>query len=106
MTNIKALRDEIALYLWQFINGKQSEPAGAETLAKRAVIDFDYLENELCHGRPFLLGERATLVDCTLAAGIQFARFREMGLPGTYPAITEWYEAYKARPHVQAHLFF
>ena len=86
--------------------GHEADPAGAKFLAKRAALDLAYLEDLLSDGRPFLAGDRVTLADCTLAAGLQFARFRSVDLPGTYPHIERWDKAYKARPHVGQHIIF
>ncbi len=58
-----------------------------------------WMEALLGDGRPFLAGERPTLGDGTLAAALQFGRFRELpeiDLAG-YPQLARWDAAYRAR---------
>lgn len=59
------------------------------------------LNNRLSDGRPFVMGDKVTIADCTLAAGLQFARFA-----GALPSpdlvhITSWDENYRARDAVR-----
>ncbi len=39
-----------------------------------------------------------TVADCTLAAGLQFARFGEVELPDRWPHLMAWDERFRARP--------
>ena len=60
---------------------------------------LQWVEALLADGRPFLGGDRPTLGDCTLAAGFQFGRLRELpeiDLSG-YPALARWDAAYRER---------
>jgi glutathione S-transferase len=56
------------------------------------------LDARLSDGRSFLTGERVTIADCTLAAGLQFARFGELRVADRYDHVRRWDEAYRARP--------
>lgn len=56
-----------------------------------------YLEAGLAHGREFLMGERLTLADCTLAAGLQFARFANLDLLAQHPNLQRWDVTYRKR---------
>lgn len=55
------------------------------------------LEARLADGRPFLAGEALSIADCTLAAGLQFARFGDVPLPGEHPHLARWDLAYRER---------
>lgn len=67
--------------------------------ARAALPDgLAVLEARLCDGRPFLAGEAVTVADCTLAAGLQFARFAGVELPGELPRLRRWDRAYRERP--------
>lgn len=60
--------------------------------------NLDVLESRLDDGRPFLMGDAPTMADCTLAAALQFGRFREFPFPDGYPAIRAWDERFRDRP--------
>ena len=59
---------------------------------------LNVLEAALSDGRPFLAGETPTVADCTLAAGFQFGRFRQVELPGGFERLVAWDERFRARP--------
>jgi len=78
-------------------------PNPAVAAAARAALpsNLKVLDNRLSDGRPFLAGDRPTIADGTLAAALQFGRFREITVTDGYPHIRRWDEAYRARPEVQ-----
>jgi glutathione S-transferase len=47
---------------------------------------------------PFVCGERPTIADCTLWAGLGFARFGGVEIPGRHRHLARWREAFAARP--------
>ena len=59
---------------------------------------LDYLESLLADGRPLLLGENASIADCTLQASLQFVRYVECDVFGDRPLLRAWDERYRERP--------
>jgi glutathione S-transferase len=55
------------------------------------------LEARLSDGRAFLAGERATIADCTLAAGLQFGRFAGVTLEERFANLAAWDRRYRSR---------
>ena len=58
------------------------------------------VDERLSDGRPFLMGDRVTLADCTLAAALQFGRFRGVEVDPAFEEVRRWDAAYRARPEV------
>ncbi len=56
------------------------------------------LDDALSDGRPFLAGETPCVADCSLAAGLQFGRFRGVELPTGFEHLRGWDERFRARP--------
>ena len=83
--------------------GRPPKPEVAEEARTSLPSGFAYLDQLLADGRPFLAGERPTIADCTLAAGLQFARFGGCGdaLTDGYERIERWDAAYRARPEAE-----
>lgn len=77
--------------------GYPANPAVAEHARKRLTQPLAYLEGLLADGRPFLAGERPTVGDCTLAAALQFGRFRKLAFLDESPRLAAWDERYRAR---------
>ncbi len=73
-------------------------PELAAAFAAQLPRRLDHLEGLLSDGRPFLIGDRVTVADCTLAAALQFARFREMEFIEDHPGIQRWDAEYRKRP--------
>jgi glutathione S-transferase len=69
--------------------------AHARTLLPPALA---VLDARLADGRPFVAGERPTIVDGTLAAALQFARFGEVEIDPRYEALARWDRSYRERP--------
>jgi glutathione S-transferase len=60
------------------------------------------LDDRLSDGRPFVAGERPTIVDCTLAAGLQFARFGGVAIDPAFVHLLRWDAAYRSRGPAKA----
>jgi glutathione S-transferase len=60
------------------------------------------LDERLSDGRPFLAGNRPTIADCTLAAALQFGRFRQIEPDPTLEHLARWNAAYRERPAAKA----
>lgn len=80
--------------------GLPQDPAKAAELAERIQPGFDWVNDLLSDGRPFISGDAPGLADCTLAAFLQFMRFTETDLLGARDALRRWDESYRARPTV------
>lgn len=72
--------------------------AHARTMLETGLRYFDAL---LADGRPWVAGAEVTVADCTLEAGLQFARFAELGLLERHPRLARWDRAYRERPAAQ-----
>lgn len=59
------------------------------------------LNDTLSDGRPFVMGNQVSIADCTLAAGLQFARFAGVRLSPDCEHIIAWDEKYRARDAVR-----
>jgi glutathione S-transferase len=60
------------------------------------------LDERLSDGRPFVAGERPTIADCTLAAGLQFARFGGVSVDPAFAHLLRWDAAYRGRAPAKA----
>jgi glutathione S-transferase len=76
--------------------GLPPNPALAEVEAARIPSGLERVEGWLA-GREFLMGERPSIADCTLLAGINFGRFGDFEVGAEYPEIRRWYEAFALR---------
>lgn len=85
--------------------GLPARPELAKYFRGRMPSSLDFLEGLLKDGRPFLAGEAVTVGDCTLAAGLQFARFGGLDVLGDYPALLAWDGQFRARPSAASVLF-
>lgn len=77
--------------------GRPPNPAIAAHFRAKLAPKLDYLEDLLSDGRPFLAGVAPTVADCSMAAALQFGRFREMDFISGHPEIQRWDKAYRAR---------
>ena len=78
--------------------GWPPNPGLTEFGRKGLEIGLSSFESILSDGRPFVCGERPSVADCTLAAGLQFARFGKLELPGEHPNLERWDRSYRERP--------
>lgn len=60
------------------------------------------LDERLADGRPFLAGERPSIADCTLQAGLQFARFGKVEIDPGLASLARWDRSYREREPAQA----
>ena len=78
--------------------GAPLEPAVAESARSVLPDGLRVLDDTLADGRPFIAGERPTIADCTLAAALQFGRFRYVTVDPAFENVVAWDERYRARP--------
>lgn len=82
--------------------GRPPEPEKAEQLLASMQTPLDYLEALLGDGRDMLLGDNATVADCTLQSSLQFMRFVEADIMGERPLLRAWDARYRERPAAKA----
>lgn len=80
--------------------GHPPSPERAAYFRERAAEALGHLDAVLADGRPWLAGERVTLADATLAAGLQFARFGELEPDplASFDRVAAWDARYRERP--------
>ena len=78
---------------------RDDEKAAQMEAAMQAPLD--YLEQLLSDKRPLLLGDAASIADCTLQASLQFMRYIETDVFGERPLLRAWDERYRERPAAQ-----
>jgi glutathione S-transferase len=76
-------------------------PAVAEHYANMLPAGLRHIGGLLRDGRPFIAGDRPTIVDCTLGAALDFGRWRGVALNDEYAEVIAWYERYRARAAVR-----
>ena len=84
--------------------GCPRDDAKAAQMEAAMQAPLDYLEEKLSDGRPLLLGDRVSIVDCTLQASLQFVRYVEADVFGDRPLLRDWDVRYRTRPAAQAAL--
>ena len=67
---------------------------------ERLETRLGHLDRALADGRPFLAGDRVTVADCSMAAGLQFGRFRGFEFLDAFEHVRRWDAHYRARPEV------
>lgn len=82
--------------------GYPANPPVADYFHGRLPAKLDYLEDLLSDGRPWLAGERVTVADCTLAAALQFGRFRKIDPLGERAGLRAWDERFRGRESARA----
>jgi glutathione S-transferase len=86
--------------------GLPALPQVAEQARPLLARALEVLDERLSDGRPFLAGPSVTIADCTLAAGLQFARFGGVGLDARFRRIERWDRSYRERLAAKAVLAF
>ena len=81
--------------------GLPPNPAVADFHRKILPRQLAHLEGSMDDGRTFLGGDRVTVADCTLAAALQFGRFRELEFLSEYPALRAWDGRYRKRSEIE-----
>ena len=84
--------------------GLPPSPDIAASAGQMLADTLRLLDRRLADGRPFLAGAQLTIADCTLAAGLQFARFGEVAVPDDLAHLHRWDAAYRRRPAALATL--
>ncbi len=82
--------------------GRPPDPEKAAEMEAEMQTPLDYLETSLGDGRPLLLGEEASIADCTLQASLQFVRYVEADVLGDRPLLRAWDDRYRERPAAKA----
>jgi glutathione S-transferase len=77
--------------------GLPPNPAVAENAREALPAHLAIVEDRLSDGRPFLMGARPSIADCTMAAALQFGRARSIEIPAAYEAIARWDGAFRER---------
>lgn len=77
-------------------------PEIAAAMRKDLPDAWRRLDDTLSDGRPFLAGERPSIADCTLAAGLQFGRFRGVEMDPGHEHLARWDRAYREREPAKA----
>jgi glutathione S-transferase len=77
--------------------GRAPDPAVANHYRDKLPPKLEYLESLLKDGRPFLAGASPSVADCTLAAALQFGRFRDLDFIAGYSGLQRWDKAYRER---------
>lgn len=79
---------------------KQS-PEAAENARARLAQNLKVIDARI-GSHPYVAGERPTIADCTLLAGLAFAKFGGVELDPAYKNLTRWHAAFQQRPSAQA----
>ena len=79
---------------------KQS-PETAENAKARIATNLKVLDAAI-GSKPFVAGQRPTIADCTLLAGLEFAEFAQAPVEGSVKNVHRWYEEFKKRPSASA----
>ena len=82
--------------------GLPPAPEVAELFREILPDALRVLDDRLSDGRPFVAGDRPSIADCTLQAGLQFARFGKVEIDPTYTHLARWNAEYRQRPSAQA----
>jgi glutathione S-transferase len=84
--------------------GLPPNPEVAKFHLEMLPTGLGYLNDTLADGRPFVAGDRPTIADCTLAAALQFARFRELEIDPSFQHVHAWDTRYREREPAKATL--
>jgi len=76
--------------------GLPRNPALAENEAKRLPAALERLDAEIGDG-PFVMGDRVTIADCTLLAGLNFGSFGGYEVDEKFANVRRWHELYTGR---------
>ena len=82
--------------------GLPAVPEVAALFRKVLADSLAILDERLSDGRPFVAGERPTIADCTLAAGLQFGRFGKVAIDPSFENLHRWDSGYRERPPAKA----
>ena len=77
--------------------GLPPDPRVASLFRARLPVNLAVVEDRLRDGRPLLMGDSPSIADCTLAAALQFGRFRQIEIDRTFENILRWDTAFRER---------
>jgi glutathione S-transferase len=81
--------------------GMPPSPAVAARARESLPKALGYFDGLLADGRAFVAGDRPTIADCTLAAGLHFGRFGGFDLTEGFDELRRWDRAYRARDEIR-----
>jgi len=81
--------------------GLPPNPPVADAANQRADGALGYIDEVMSDGRPFVMGEQATVADCTLAAALQFGRYGRLTCVSGHGHVATWDENYRSREAVR-----
>ncbi|MEM7409464.1 MAG: glutathione S-transferase family protein [Myxococcota bacterium] len=76
------------------------KPQVAEVAWENLQANLEVLDARVGAG-PFVAGDRVTIADCTLWAGFNFAKFRDVEIDAKYANLLAWRERFADRPSTQ-----
>ena len=76
--------------------GLPPNPALAENEMKFLGPNLEALNSQL-DGKQFVMGDRVSIADCTLLAGINFGRFGGWDIPADHTHTRRWFETFAIR---------
>lgn len=77
--------------------GLPPNPVLAELFRERLPVGLAIVEDRLRDGRPFLMGDSPSIADCTLAAALQFGRFKQVEIDPSFENILRWDRTFRER---------
>ncbi len=77
--------------------GLPPDPRVAGLFRARLPANLAVVEDRLRDGRPLLMGDSPSIADCTLAAALQFGRFRQVEIDRSFENILRWDTAFRER---------
>jgi glutathione S-transferase len=85
--------------------GLTPNPPVAEFYQPRLTKTLEVLEHWMGDGRSFIAGNRPTIADCTMQAGLQFGRLAGVQLEASFERLTTWDRSFRERAEVAEMLF-
>lgn len=82
--------------------GRPPRPEVAEDAAAALEVGLAFFDRLLGDGRRFIGGDRPAMADCTLAAALQFGRFRDLHPAGELGRVSAWEERMRSREAVRS----
>jgi len=86
--------------------GLPANPPVAEYQWAALQDGLSFMDRILSDGRAFVAGARPSIADCTLAAALQFGRFRELELDPAFGHVHAWDARYREREPAKVTLVF
>ncbi len=85
-----------------FMAGRFKQSADAADNARGILANALKVLDDKVGSRPFVVGERPTVADCTLFAAFEFGDFAQVPLDPSLKNLTRWYTTFKQRPSASA----